>query len=101
MIERGRENPADYVPINIWPHTVLALLSLIWRDSMSVASCSKCGGGDISTRYHQGESYWGDSRHCAYGEAARPGTHRKGEHLHLTCRTCGFDWTKECANVAA
>lgn len=67
----------------------------------SAASCAKCGGDEIATRYHDGETYWGDLRHCAYGSAAHPTAHTRGEHLHLTCKTCGFDWTEGCVDVAA
>lgn len=62
-------------------------------------SCSKCGGAEIKTRYHDGESYWGDGRTCAYGSAAYPTAHAQGEHLHRTCETCGFDWTEACADA--
>ena len=61
--------------------------------------CEKCGSVEIKTRYHDGENYWGDGRHCANGSAARPTAHVSGEHLHQTCGTCGFDWTEECVDA--
>ena len=59
---------------------------------MMFAACSMCGGAEIQTRYHEGENYWGDKRHCAYGSAATPTAHSSGPHLHRTCETCGYDW---------
>ena len=59
---------------------------------MMFAACSMCGGVEIRTRYHEGERYWPDARHCAYGSAANATAHSSDEHLHRTCETCGYDW---------
>lgn len=44
--------------------------------------CPKCGGHDLGTSYHKSE------RDCRiYTDEA---VH--GEHIHRTCRTCGYNW---------
>jgi len=52
---------------------------------MGEQRCGKCGGEDISFRYHT-RSYGDHS--CAWG------AHTKDdhEHLHYCCHTCGWDW---------
>lgn len=55
--------------------------------------CEKCGQTDIATQYH--------ARHCHATECSFSrcwyGSHSKrhDEHLHRTCRTCGYDWTQD------
>jgi hypothetical protein len=55
-------------------------------------TCAKCHATDISTRW--------DRNHfdCLYREQERGDWPRDGgEHLHHTCRTCGYSWAAALA----
>lgn len=61
-------------------------------------TCVKCGSDDIYTRWHRGID------DCSYSERKRRGYQEKRaeldpEHLHRTCRGCGFDWTTRPADA--
>ena len=43
-------------------------------------TCAKCGSTDISTQWHR------DLTDCRYGQPC------SGEHMHMTCRKCGYWW---------
>lgn len=61
-------------------------------------SCPKCSGGEVLTRYHTGDTYWGNALTCAYGSNSSANANtRKGEHLHYRCKTCEYDWTGDVA----
>lgn len=47
--------------------------------SVTAATCKKCGSGAIHTRHHTAQ----------------------GEHLHHTCRKCGFNWADNTRLAAA
>lgn len=48
-------------------------------------ACAKCGGTDLSVRWHR--TY----RDCL-NETYRDDWGDEGEHLHRACRTCGWSW---------
>ncbi len=52
------------------------------------ATCPKCGHDDISTRYCK------DRRPV---ELCWP--YVTGEHLHRTCKRCGFEWLEGCLDA--
>ena len=53
-------------------------------------SCAKCRSNDVGIAYHAEDSL---TRNCdRFGHSKR-----KDAHLHITCRTCRFDW---CIDVA-
>lgn len=62
----------------------------------AVRGCVKCGGDDLLIRWHGAGAYHrsrtGASCHSDYGEWHGNPT---GEHLHVTCRTCQFDWFED------
>lgn len=43
--------------------------------------CPKCGGVEISERHHEGIDK------CTWGQS-----HFVGEHIHRTCKRCGYQW---------
>lgn len=46
------------------------------------AVCRKCGSTDITFAYHK-------TKHsCLYRDSTRPDV----EHIHSTCKRCGWDW---------
>lgn len=50
-------------------------------------TCRKCGGVDIAIAWHR--SQWD----CPFGQRdAWQRLEAGGEHLHHTCRTCGYHW---------
>ena len=50
--------------------------------------CAKCGSVDIATVYHE---HLGP---CMLGVSKKDyHSHRGPQHLHYSCRTCGWDWT--------
>jgi hypothetical protein len=49
-------------------------------------TCRKCGGEDIATAWHV--NGWD----CTFSQRQRYSGPDLGEHLHRSCRTCGFDW---------
>lgn len=54
--------------------------------------CAKCSGEDVAVSFHTGT--WPLRRGCAMSDVAQ----KSGEHLHLHCRTCRFDWTEATAD---
>jgi len=52
-----------------------------------VTSCVKCGCGDAAVQWHRA-SRDGFIHTCGYYAKA----HDAAEHLHLTCRRCGYEW---------
>ena len=71
-------------------------------DPQQARECEKCGSDEINMVYHGGSNYWGDVHHCANGAAARGRNHAHFHkpHLHLTCKTCGYDWTEATRKAA-
>ncbi len=57
-----------------------------------VITCIKCGRNDISIDYHK---FGTDTPGCSLDYD--PGN--VSEHLHYTCRTCGYDWTGPTADA--
>jgi len=59
--------------------------------SPAIASetCVKCGGAEPMIRYHA------ERKDCGYYATARA----SAEHLHLTCRTCMYEWTVYTADT--
>lgn len=55
----------------------------------TASDCAKCRASDIHTAYHAAR------RDCLYASRAK----HNGEHLHYTCRNCGYDWTVEVADA--
>ena len=53
--------------------------------------CQKCGSGDMHTRWHK------DGHACSHEQRRVEGTDccEVEEHLHETCRNCGFTWRSE------
>lgn len=49
--------------------------------------CQKCGGTDVLVRYHPDASWKG----CRTATGQKF-SWRNTEHLHMTCRTCQWDW---------
>lgn len=58
---------------------------------MKKPKCPKCDSPDTRTRYHVGgwDAGHGDNRMCHSDNLED----RKGEHLHIYCNNCLFDWT--------
>lgn len=61
--------------------------------------CDKCAGTDIHVRYHEGRRHCSDCRDiasCRYSATCgRDG--KKGEHLVVHCRRCGYGWLEQTA----
>lgn len=55
-----------------------------------VPLCEKCLNTDVMSRYKTKEAPVAICDECE-------GCHKK-EHLHITCRNCGFRWGMEVAN---
>lgn len=51
-------------------------------------SCAKCGLMDIMTKFHQSKYACGRSTGTWSGTSYT----FEGEHLHRTCRDCGYQW---------
>lgn len=49
--------------------------------------CDKCGGNDIYTGYYNRSD---DSFYCGYSTNCRI----YGEHMHRSCRRCGYQWVE-------
>lgn len=58
--------------------------------------CPKCGGVDLRIRYHEAREFPRQSCERHYGQS-RYYSDRDDEHLHLFCKTCSYDWTKDVA----
>ena len=59
------------------------------------SDCPKCGFKDIATSYHPRRSYCDPWSRFTFNA-------QDDEHLHRTCRRCGYDWTDavlEAVNV--
>ena len=71
--------PWNPVPSITWPTypttTTTSYLTINW-----MLPCSKCGANDIATQWHE------RGKKCKSDEGPR------GEHLHRTCRNCGYTW---------
>lgn len=52
--------------------------------------CRKCGDTNLRIRWHKGGPYVGSMtvKKCSPYDAST----REGEHLHVYCDTCQFDW---------
>ncbi len=51
--------------------------------------CTKCGEAMVNLRYHASEF------RCGYSSGP-PASHQfTGEHLHVTCRNCEFEWPEK------
>lgn len=67
------------------------------------ASCDKCGGTDIYRRHHRKGDKWdkmlGDYRRWETAHVSYDTNSCVARHECLThhCRTCGYEWTTECA----
>lgn len=48
------------------------------------AKCPKCGHDETSDAYHK------NGYKCPFGSVVDVG--REEEHIHRTCKRCGFDW---------
>lgn len=52
-------------------------------------TCSKCESTDLAVRWHK------SLRDCVNGctcKECHPELQHIGEHLHYTCRRCGYSW---------
>lgn len=49
--------------------------------------CKKCGSGDINDDYHKALGF----KPCGYWH---PGQQFPGEHIHRTCKNCGYEWAE-------
>jgi hypothetical protein len=67
--------PTQYATRDIYPLVTTTSTFITWS-----AVCTKCGGSDIGTAWHE------QGKKCKSDEGP------KGEHLHRTCRTCGYTW---------
>lgn len=63
-----------------------------------MTKCPKCNGESLHVRYHTG---------CFPAWNGRPGTCGKydndrviGEHLHVYCDHCHYDWTEQTLDVS-
>lgn len=55
--------------------------------------CRMCGGEDIHVQYHDGKKHCKDCEtvpSCRYTNC-----NRKGHHLRIACRRCGWAWFEE------
>ena len=57
-------------------------------------ACPKCEGADVFVRWHKGEGQYG-SGGC--GHAAKVVDF--SEHLHVTCKTCQYEWVEDCTDA--
>ncbi len=57
--------------------------------------CPKCSPGlsrgDVAVSYHPHRSYCDPHSRFTFNS-------REDEHLHYTCRKCGYDWTGDVAS---
>lgn len=58
-------------------------------------TCSKCRNADLAVSFHKGSGYYDDG--CG-DSVKRRHSSQDGEHLHYTCRRCGYDWTGSVAD---
>lgn len=58
--------------------------------SRKAMTCCKCGGVEIVTTYRKGSD-------VAYGPCGEDCP--DGEHLHRTCKTCGYMWHEPCQDA--
>lgn len=56
--------------------------------------CPKCEGADVLIRWHKGVGRYGEGG-CGY--FAKVVVY--GEHLHVTCRTCQYEWAEDCLDA--
>lgn len=56
--------------------------------------CPKCSNGDVSKTYHIHDF---GAKGCSYNHFNRTDK----EHLHYSCRECGYDWIGPVAGTEA
>ena len=80
-----------YIPMVPWPD---CQPNVVTRTNITLnyipLTCEKCGGTSIQTRWHKNDFDNGaHSPSCSFDERNE---WPEGEHLHRTCKDCGFHW---------
>lgn len=60
----------------------------------SPGKCAKCGSSDTAVAWHATD------HDCSWSDKRR-GIAREDEHLHYTCRGCGYSWTGDTRDRGA
>ena len=60
------------------------------RSAATERVCPKCGSAEALVRWHPGKGRYGDGGCGFFAKVVG-----YSEHLHVTCRTCQYEWMED------